>query len=255
MPDQWSLGLEQRDDLSISHGSTAQIADAVRRGANLRLYMTTEHYEETMYFQQTYAGADEAFAGLMTHHHSYTADNQITDQPYISLFRYDTSGTFSHLKWKIGNVTFDTSQAYPYGIYRWYIQDHWRLVYEHDAEGTRVSGDLNELKELVRLGRSIQVGIRQLFGLAQDNAGGPEHICFVTTMQPIIRDEHVESSSDFVLLGPAQWPFAFTDGFHLSMMRPSTSGRIVCFATEVGKLAFKRTMPRRAMQWMVAESV
>jgi hypothetical protein len=39
-------------------------------------------------------------------------------------------------------------------------------VYEHDADGNTLQGDLDELKSLVREGRSIQVGIRQLFGLA-----------------------------------------------------------------------------------------
>jgi len=47
-----------------------------RRGADLRLYMTTPTYEETLYFQQTYAGKGEAFAGLMSHHHSYVWDGQ-----------------------------------------------------------------------------------------------------------------------------------------------------------------------------------
>ena len=37
----WTLALEQRTDLTPSHGSVSKLAAAVRRGADLRLYMTT----------------------------------------------------------------------------------------------------------------------------------------------------------------------------------------------------------------------
>ena len=71
MPHQWELALEQNSDLSVVRGSIKAVAEAVRRGADLHLYMTTDTYEETQYFQQTYSGKDTAFAGLMSHHHSF----------------------------------------------------------------------------------------------------------------------------------------------------------------------------------------
>ena len=37
----WTLVLEQQSDLTVTTGSTEQVAAAVRRGADLRLYMTT----------------------------------------------------------------------------------------------------------------------------------------------------------------------------------------------------------------------
>ena len=50
----WALAFEQRTDLSSAQGSAAAVVAALRRGADLRLYMTTDSYEETLYFQQTY---------------------------------------------------------------------------------------------------------------------------------------------------------------------------------------------------------
>jgi hypothetical protein len=88
----WLLALEQQTDLTVSCGDVSKVAAAVRRGADLRLYMTTELYEETLYFQQTYAGEGDAFAGLMSHHHSYVHHDQVIEQPYISIFKYDASG-------------------------------------------------------------------------------------------------------------------------------------------------------------------
>ena len=36
----WTLALEQQTDLTSSHGAASDLAAAVRRGADLRLYMT-----------------------------------------------------------------------------------------------------------------------------------------------------------------------------------------------------------------------
>ena len=85
----------------------------------------------------------------MSHHHSYSHRGSRAVQPFVSLFKYDTSGTYSHIKWKPDGTVLDESNDYPYGIYRWYVCDRWRSVYEHDAHGTAVAGDLDELRELV----------------------------------------------------------------------------------------------------------
>ena len=140
MAAQWELALEQCKDLGVIHGTIAATAEAVRQGADLRLFLIARGYEETLYFQQTYAGAGDAFAGLMTHHHSYAHRGSLAEQPYFSFFKYDTSGTFSQVKWMLGNRTFDESQPYQYGVYRWYVCNRWRVVYEHDADGNRLSG-------------------------------------------------------------------------------------------------------------------
>ncbi len=253
MEQNWKLALEQQTDLTITRGDVSELAGAVRRGADLRLYMTTDLYEETLYFQQTYAGKDEAFAGIMSHHHSYAHRGQDIQQPYISIFKYDTSGAYCQAKWMWGDVRVDESRAYPYGVYRWFVCDRWQAVYEHDSEGNCVDGNLEELKEHIRQGHSIQVGIRQLFGLAEDATNGPSHISFATTMQPVICDGHVQSNCDLVVLGTPQWPCTWRDGLHVAMMLPSTSGEILCFVAQPGELPFKRFIRRRAMVWMVAE--
>ena len=254
MANDWTLALEQNQDLSVAHGSADDVAAAVRRGADLRLYMTTETYEETLYFHQTYAGEGDAFCGFMTHHHSYDHRGSPAEQPYFSLFKYDTSGRFDQTKWMLGNEIYDDSKAYPYGVYRWFVDDRYRLVYEHDADGQKMSGDLEELKELVRLGRTIRVGIRHLAGLADDDTSGPSHISFLTTMQPLIKDGHVLSNSEFVLIGPPKWPYTFAgDGVHFAMMRPSTGGEFVSYVVRPGELPFERQLPRRGMQWLGAE--
>jgi hypothetical protein len=88
MTQDWLLALEQRSDLTIARGGVSQLAGAVRRGADLRLYMTTADYEETIYFQQTYAGERDAFAGLMSHHHGYVHHGRDVEQPNSSIFKF-----------------------------------------------------------------------------------------------------------------------------------------------------------------------
>ncbi len=253
MGSDWRLALEQTTDLLPTVGNAAEVASAVGQGADLRLYMTTEKYEETLYFQQTYAADGGRFCGLMSHHHSYVHRGEVAEQPYISIFRYDVSGRYAHYKWMLDNRVIDEAQAYPYGVYRWYVCERWRTVYEHDAHGERVTGDLEELKSLVREGRTIRIGIRQLFGLADDRTNGPCHCCFVDTMQPLIQDGHVHANCDLVVIGPPRWPVEWREGVWVSMMQPATTGEMICFLAEVGKLPFCRLHRQRAIQWLVAE--
>ena len=252
MSSDWVLALEQNSNGEITAGNLDDIAAAVGRGADLRLFLIAKDYEETLYFQQTYVGPDAAFAGLMTHHHSEAHRGSLADQPYFSFFKYDTSGSFSQVKWMLNNATFDESQAYPYGIYRWYVCDRWRVVYEHDAAGNGEAGDLEELKELIRSGRTIKVGVRQLFGIQDDDSSGPKHLSFLDVMQPLIKDGHVGANCDFILSGAPKWPCTWRDGLAVGMVWPWTTGEVVAHLAEPGALPFRRVIVSRGMQWLVA---
>ena len=252
MGSDWQLSLEQNRDLEITHGTSVATAEALTRGADLRVFLIAEGYEETLYFQQTYVGEDDAFAGMMSHHHSHVHRGAQVDQPYFSFFKYDTSGSYSQVKWMLDNVTFDESQRYQYGVYRWFTCDRWRVVYENDADGNCVAGDLDELKYCVRHGQTIKVGVRQLFGIQNDDPGGSPHISFLSVMQPLIEKDHVGANCDFVLTGAPQWPFTWREDLRVGMLWPWTSGRIVCHLVRPGHLPFQRTEVRRAMQWLVA---
>lgn len=254
MASAWDLTLEQTGDLEVTHGSLRETAEAVRGGADLRVFLIAQGYEETLYFQQTYAGQGDVFAGIMTHHHSYSHRGSLAEQPYFSFFKYDATDRFSHVKWMLDNTVFQEPQPYSYGIYRWYVCRRWRVVYEHDDQGNPVDGDLDELRELLRAGRTLKVGVRQLFGIQQDDPSGPDHIAFLDIMQPLIEDSQVGANCDFILAGPPRWPFSWQDGLVVGMVWPWTSGKLICHLVEPGQLPFRRTSLRRGMQWLVAET-
>jgi len=67
MASEWVLALEQNQKSEVTQGSSAATAEAVRNGADLRLFLIAQGYEKTLYFQQTYVGENDTFAGLMTH--------------------------------------------------------------------------------------------------------------------------------------------------------------------------------------------
>ena len=132
------------------HDPESGLSGKTRGG--LRLYKTTERYEETIYFQQTYAGEGDAFAGLMSHHHGYVHHGKKTEQPNCSIFKYGVSDKFEQIKWMMGDGALDEGEAYPYGIYRWFACDRWRLVYENDAEGNGLFGDTRKNSKNVYAG-------------------------------------------------------------------------------------------------------
>jgi hypothetical protein len=253
MKSDWTLGLEQTGAMEIVEGARADVAATVRRGADLRLFLVARGYEETLYFQQTYAGVGDEFAGLMTHHHSHTHRGQTLDKPYFSFFKYDSLGEFSHVKWLSGTEVLQEPQPYPYGACRWYVCDRWRVVYQHDKEGNALAGDLEELKDMVRQGRSLKVGVEDFFDLPDPASQGPPHICFLTVMQPLIKGGHVGANCDFALRGAPRWPWSWQDGIRLGMVWPWSSGELIGHWVAPGKLPFTRHTSRYGMQWLVSE--
>lgn len=259
----WQMLLEQDRDLTIVHGSIPAVAAAARRGADLRLYMSTDtygtDYEEVMNFKQTlwraYPDGDR-FSGLGPFLSSVHHGRDI-DVPYLSLFNYDTchtaleTPTHSLLKVKLdGTVLNESNYVAPanYNVYRWFVRDRYRVVYEHDAHGLPVSGDKEELKACVRAGQTIRVGVWQLSGLCccvENDAGVPELSYFETT-QPFIPVANPASESFFGREGHAgevnlacdpvivpaptrTWPLNFSEGVDVTSLVPSTSGTIVVF--------------------------
>jgi hypothetical protein len=255
MDNNWKMLLEQQRDGTILSGSREELADSVRRGADLRVYMTTKIYEETLYFQQTYAGETDEFAGFVSHHHSFEHRGTVSPQPYMCMFKYDGLGVHSAQKWHLGDEIIEESgreHADFYGVHRWFVCDRWRFVYEHDENGQPIAGSLDELKDEIRKGSTIGVGIRQLCGLAEDDQSGPPHISFLTAMLPFVWGDDVIMNCDPILVGPPKWPFLWNEGLHFGIVRPSTTGAIECFLAEPGKMPFERVTRRRGMQWLSA---
>eukprot|EP01045_Picozoa_sp_COSAG04_P017359 COSAG04_NODE_1530_length_6451_cov_2.039830_1_plen_341_part_00 len=236
----WQTMLEQGRDMAVRSGSFAAVAAAVARGADLRLYMSTDtygtFYEEVMNFKQTLCRPDsERFSGLGPFLSSVHHGRDI-EAPFASFFNYDTcrgaleGPTHSLIKWlpdgtKLDESNYDPQTPANYDVYRWFVRDRFRTVFEHDASGAVVSGSKEELKECVRAGLTIRVGIWQLSGLEEDedeegdsgsgsgsssgsssgsdSASGPAELTFLETSQPFMPVAHEGSRSFFGREGAA----------------------------------------------------
>jgi hypothetical protein len=66
------------------------------------------------------------------------------------------------------------------------VRDRYRIVLETAADGATLSGSKDALKQCVRAGQTVRVGIHQLSGIVQDDTSGPPDLCFIETHQPFI---------------------------------------------------------------------
>ena len=57
---------------------------------------------------------------------------------------------------------------------------------ETAVDGAIVSGSKEALKECVRAGQTVRVGIHQLSGIVQDDTSGPPDLCYIETHQSFI---------------------------------------------------------------------
>jgi hypothetical protein len=285
----WQPLLEQDQMLRVLRGSVAAAAAAVQRGADLRLYMVTDtygtSYEEVMNFKQslwrrTPPSEDDRFSGMGLFLSSVHHGRDIT-APYLSFFNYDTcrgaleGPTHSLMKITPGGDTLDESNYEPtepanYSIYRWFVRDRYRIVYEHDADGAQLSGNKEELKACIRTGQTVRVGIWGLSGLEEvESSNSREEISFLETAQPFIPVLSEDTESFFgqqghasevnlacdpvmVPAASATWPLSFREGLTIASLVPCTSGRIVAFLTQPSG-AFRREVRKRAMRWVVAD--
>lgn len=176
----------------------------------------------------------------------------MADRPFINFFRYDTSGSYAHVKWYFDGRTENVSQAYPYGIYRWFVGKPWRTIYTHDEQGKPAAGSLGALMGAVRQGHHMRVAIRNLFGLDNENLAGPDHWAIVDIAQPCIADGHVAGTTEAILVMAASRPLDFSKPYFPGYALARTTGVVDMYLSSP-EIRFGRVKIARAMRWMIRE--
>ena len=214
----WDCVLRLGHDLSITAGSQAALRDAIRRGADLRIFTSFLHnehidgssdnpelVEEVSAFPCTYLVDDRWVAGIMTWrqpvHPSY-ADTRFNGPSSMSFFMYNQDGRQAIARpyldgreaaGQIGPAqtsegigpkhlpqeTWDTGTNAPSENFIWYfeefrymVRDDWREVFSNKADGTVVSGSIEELAAAFAEGREIKVAVGGLNDELADAGGG-----------------------------------------------------------------------------------
>ena len=225
--DDWTCALELNEDRSVAAGSPQTLRDAIRRGADLRIYSEFRHNEhvdprsdddelvrETAEFCTTYLVDDRWAAGIMTLRQPVSVESGFGPRPSMSFFMYNEDGRQAiarpHLdglpaegepgasamvllnpkmpkyhqldSWDAETNAPSHNFIYDFDLFRYWVRDDWEEVLAHGADGTVISGSVDELVERFARGADVKVGIRGLCDdLAVEGTDPVDHELFVHT--------------------------------------------------------------------------
>ena len=214
----WTCALTLDAARQITAGSETALADAIRRGADLRVNTEFRHNEhidtnstnnelvrEVAEFAVTYLVDDHWTAGLMSQRQPVSLPNGFGPRPSMSFFLYNQDGHQAigrphldgketvptpeegsvgmpkyHLleSWDEATNAPSSNFIYDFETFKFYVDDTWREVLHHDAQGLVRSGSIDALATALSDGASIKVGID---GLCNDLGGELAHEVFVET--------------------------------------------------------------------------
>ncbi|HIG55640.1 MAG TPA: hypothetical protein EYQ18_17000 [Candidatus Handelsmanbacteria bacterium] len=214
----WTCALTLDAARQTIAGSEIALTDAIRRGADLRVYTEFHHNQhidtasandelvrEVAEFAVTYLVDNRWTAGLMSQRQPVSLPDGFGPRPSMSFFLYNQDGHQAigrpHLD---GEETVATSEEgsggmhkyhlleswdeatnapscnfiYDFETYKFYVDDTWQEVLHHDAEGQVRSGSIDALAAAFSNGAPVKVGIS---GLCDGLGSDLAHEVFVET--------------------------------------------------------------------------
>ena len=197
----WSCALELDDGRKPVNGTPAALQEAIRRGADLRIYTEFRHNEhvdaasdspelvrEAAEFRTTYLVDDRWVAGIMTLRQPVELPVGFGPRPSMSFFMYNEDGRQAiarpHLDGpppsdEPGPSTvaaepdrmprYHQFDSYDFDVYRYWVRDDWQELLSHTENGAVLSGSVDALSDAMSEGADLKVGIRGLCGDLVDN--------------------------------------------------------------------------------------
>lgn len=293
--------LTLNSDRSIRDGSYTALADAIRRGADLRIATafrhnehidpastSTETVEEVAEFRETCLLDDRWTAAFMTLRVPVDIPVGFGPRPSISLFLYNqngeqaiarpyldgapVSGDFGagplddhsampryhqHDSWDAATNAPSSNFIYDFDSYRFLVNDRWRELLSHAADGSVVAGSVTELADAFGRGLPVKLGIRGLWAdLTPPGESVLEHEVFIhagscyyyteqklfmTGTHPLVR---VRSAIP-LRYASRNWDFGW--------LMARSDGQVARWLCDPYTLTFQRSQARCAMRWFVAE--
>ena len=255
-------------------GLVAAVAQAVRRGCDLRRFSTYELegtglVEETMTLQTTWVFDDKHVGGLQTLRHPVDAALGISRQPSLALWIFGVAArqrsTFVPLD---GNPMVNATEQWaqvdndPYGAegeeyiprrYHWWARGGWEEICAHSEEGNASKGSWKALQEAANDGCVFKVGIRNLWsGFVPDNEQTPEHEVFVecTTDFSHVHDEFFGSLTQPTFLLKPCVPLVFERGCYApGWLIVRSDGRVLRQTVDPTTMRWERMWSRHAVRW------
>ena len=287
----WTCALTLDSARQITAGSEAALTDAIRRGADVRVYTEFRHNEhidvgsasdeqvrEVAEFAVTYLVDDRWAAGLMSLRQPVSLRDGFGPRPSMSFFLYNQDGHQAigrpHLdgeettatpkgeadpmpKYHLLDSCDETTNApsqnfiYDFDAYKFYVDDTWEEVLHHDAQGQVRSGAIDALAAAFSDGASVKVGIG---GLCDDLGGDLIHEVFVATGSGYYYTDQqlfIAGSHPTIRVCPGI-PMRFqSKGWDFGWLILRTDGAIVYRRCDPYSLAFTDGDRRHALRWFV----
>lgn len=284
-------------DRSARSGSVTALADAIRRGADLRIGTSFRHnehidtgsgdnelIEEVAEFRETLLIEDRWSAGIMTLRVPVELPTGFGPRPSMSFFLYNEDGTQAIARpfldgqpptgtpgpsplddvgdmpkyhqfdsWDAGTNAPSQNFVYEFDSFRYLVNDRWREVFSHNAEGRALGGSIDVLAEAFVRGLPVKVAIR---GLCDDLADGPapDHEVFVhggSCYYYTDRKLFVTGTHPGVRLTPAV-PLRYGSGnWDFGWFVARSDGHLERWLVDPFTLSFRRSSARHAMRWFV----
>jgi hypothetical protein len=287
-------------DRSLRSGSFAALADAIRRGADLRIATTFRHNEhidtssdsaelvqEVAEFRVTYLLDDSWSAGIMTLRQPVELPEGFGPRPSLSCFLYNQDGSqavarpyldgapatggvgpsplddhsampryHQHDSWDAGTNAPSSNFIYDFDGYSFLVNDRWREVLSHAADGAVLSGSMADLADAFAEGRPVKLGIRGLCAdLEEPDAGTLDHELFIHAGSCYYYTERrlfMSGTHPLVRVRPAI-PLRYQSrAWDFGWLMARSDGKVARWLCDPYTLAFHKSAGRYAMRWFIA---
>jgi hypothetical protein len=158
--------------------------------------------------------------------------------------------------WDAGTNAPSSNFVYDFEEYRFLVNDRWREVLSHDADGAVRSGSVAALAAAFAEGCPVKLGVR---GLCADLAGPGEaldHEVFVHAGSCYYYTERglfMTGTHPLVRVRPAA-PLRYASrAWDFGWLMARSDGRVARWLCDPYTLAFTKSAGRYAMRWLIAD--
>jgi hypothetical protein len=287
-------------DRSLRSGSMAALADAIRRGADLRIATEFRHNEhidplspsaelvqEVAEFRVTYLLDDRWSAGVMTLRQPVELPEGFGARPSMSFFLYNQDGSqaiarpyldgppasgalgpgplddhrampryHQYDSWDVDTNAPSSNFVYDFDSYRFLVNDRWREVLAHAADGSVLAGSVTDLAEAFGQGMPVKLAIRGLCAdLAVEGEAVPDHELFVHAGSCYYYTERkllMTGTHPLVRIRPAIPLRYVSRGWDFGWLMARSDGQVARLLYDPYTLTVQRSQAHYALRWFVA---
>lgn len=271
---------------AIRRAADLRIATAFRHNEHIDpASASAELVREVAEFRVTYLLDDRWSAGIMTLRQPVALPEGFGPRPSMSFFLYNQDGQQAIARpyldgapatgvrgaaplddhsampryhqldsWDAGTNAPSSNFVYDFEHYQFLVNDRWRAVLAHAADGSVLAGSVEALAEACERGYPIKLGID---GLCADMGGDAiDHTVFVHAGSCYYYSERrlfITGTHPLVRVRPSIPLRYASGGWDFGWLVARSDGQVARWLCDPYTLAFEKSAGRYAMRWFVAD--